>query len=154
MPDRLVNWVDQRVLLKPESDIQLIIDVLACEVDSNCTHRNWLLWSGQWKLHHKPEFQWLSTLRVMALCPSAKYDIGTFKSMSILFFQLLGNQSLPMTFLSCNSIFETYKFFLSSSFFIINFFQINLAAQEIITHRLFWVIFWCWLKFINTILES
>ena len=55
MSDGLVDWVNQRVFFEAECDIKFIVDVLACEVDSDCTNGDGFLWSGQWKLYHKPQ---------------------------------------------------------------------------------------------------
>ena len=47
MPDSLIYGMNQRVLLKPKSDIQLIIDILTGKIDPDSSDGNGFLWCGQ-----------------------------------------------------------------------------------------------------------
>lgn len=49
--------MDQRVFLKTESYIELIIYVFAREIYSDCADGDWFLRGSEGKLYHKPEVE-------------------------------------------------------------------------------------------------
>lgn len=103
MTDGLLYGVDQGVLLKAETYVQLVTDVPTCEIYPDCPDGYGFERSCQWELYHEPYYHDYLTSRGPASYPLLIYETHTSNSIYTLFSRLIYSQYLLRT--SCLFLF-------------------------------------------------
>ena len=72
--------MNQRILLKSESDIKFIMYILTSKIDTNSSNWNWFFWLSQREFNHESIIRDVFTLFHFVLSTSMIRDIDTFMS--------------------------------------------------------------------------